>query len=142
MHVNAADFTQTFRRLCAAAEDEAADRDVSALFAAPAAYDDWARGWRARLRRETFAPRVRAEQMRRVNSAVIPRNHRIEQTIEAAVDRADVAPFSELLAVLSRPLDDRRNSRFTQSRRARKSSCSRRFVGRDDATAARKARRR
>ena len=36
MHENAADFTLTFRRLCAAAADEKADADVRGLFANPA----------------------------------------------------------------------------------------------------------
>jgi serine/tyrosine/threonine adenylyltransferase len=106
MRANAADFTLTYRRLCDAGQDEAAHMDVRALFAAPAAYDAWAEGWRARLRREKFAPRARAEQMRSVNPAFIPRNHRVEQVIEAAVARADFAPFAELLSVLSRPYED------------------------------------
>jgi uncharacterized protein YdiU (UPF0061 family) len=46
---------------------------------------------------------MRAETMRRVNPAVIPLNHRIEQAIVAAVEREDYSVFSALLAVLSRP---------------------------------------
>ena len=45
MHENAADFTLTFRRLCAAAADEAADTEVRVLFANPGAYDSWAARW-------------------------------------------------------------------------------------------------
>jgi len=41
-----------------------------------------------------------------VNPAFIPRNHRLEALIEAAVHRNDLAPFEELLAVLARPFDD------------------------------------
>ena len=41
--------------------------------------------------------------MRQVNPAVIPRNHRIEQVIEAAVERQDFDPFVRLSEVLSRP---------------------------------------
>jgi uncharacterized protein YdiU (UPF0061 family) len=44
--------------------------------------------------------------MRAVNPAFIPRNHRVEAMIRAAVDREDFAEFEELLAVLSRPFDD------------------------------------
>jgi uncharacterized protein YdiU (UPF0061 family) len=44
--------------------------------------------------------------MRAVNPAFIPRNHRIEAVIEAAVTRDDFAPFEELLAVLSKPYED------------------------------------
>jgi uncharacterized protein YdiU (UPF0061 family) len=44
--------------------------------------------------------------MRAVNPRYIPRNHRIEAVIAAAVERDDFAPFEELLSVLSRPFDD------------------------------------
>ena len=44
--------------------------------------------------------------MRAVNPAFIPRNHRIEAVIEAAVRRDDFAPFEELLTVLSKPYED------------------------------------
>ena len=44
--------------------------------------------------------------MRSVNPAIIPRNHRIEAIIEAAVGRDDFAPFEQLLEVLSRPYED------------------------------------
>jgi uncharacterized protein YdiU (UPF0061 family) len=43
--------------------------------------------------------------MRKVNPALIPRNHRIEAVIQAAM-RDDFAPFEELLLVLSKPYDD------------------------------------
>jgi uncharacterized protein YdiU (UPF0061 family) len=41
--------------------------------------------------------------MRQVNPAYIPRNHRIEQVIDAAVERDDFSPFAELSAVLAHP---------------------------------------
>ena len=45
MHENAADFTLTFRTLCAAAADETADAEARGLFANPGAYDRWAARW-------------------------------------------------------------------------------------------------
>jgi uncharacterized protein YdiU (UPF0061 family) len=48
----------------------------------------------------------RRDAMRAVNPAFIPRNHRVEAIIRAAVDEDDFAPFEELNAVLSRPFDD------------------------------------
>ena len=106
MRANAADFTLTFRRLCDATQDEEADTGVRALFAEPEAYDAWAEGWRSRVRRERVDPHERARIMRGVNPAFIPRNHRVEQALEAAIERADFAPFAELLKVLSRPYED------------------------------------
>jgi uncharacterized protein YdiU (UPF0061 family) len=103
MHRNQADFTLTFRRLCDAAEEEAGDTGVGSLFVNPREYDEWASRWRARTAREPVEPRARAEAMRQVNPAVIPRNHRIEQAINAAVEGQDFEPFAQLSAVLSQP---------------------------------------
>src|ERR1700733_6210723 len=103
---NRADFTLTFRRLCAAAEDAGGDSEVRPLFAEPSAYDDWAARWRQRLGEEPQAAAERAKMMRSVNPAFIPRNHRIEAVIQAAVSRDDYAPFEELLAVLAKPYEE------------------------------------
>jgi uncharacterized protein YdiU (UPF0061 family) len=103
MHRNQADFTLTFRRLCDAAEGEAGDAGLRALFANPPEYDEWASRWRARLARDPLEPRARAEAMRQINPAFIPRNHRIEQVINAAVEDQNFEPFANLSAVLAQP---------------------------------------
>jgi uncharacterized protein YdiU (UPF0061 family) len=103
MHRNQADFTLTFRGLCEAAAHEAGDAAVRALFANPRDYDEWAERWRARLIREPADAARRAEAMRRVNPALIPRNHRIEQVIDAAINASDFAPFEALSAALANP---------------------------------------
>jgi uncharacterized protein YdiU (UPF0061 family) len=97
-----ADFTLTFRRL-----DPESDDAVRSLFANPAAYDAWAARWRARIAREPQDAARRRMAMRAVNPAYIPRNHRVEAALAAAVERADVAPFEELLQVLAQPFEDR-----------------------------------
>jgi len=101
-----ADFTLTFRRLCDAAAREEGDAEVRSLFAGPAAYDAWAARWRERLAAEPVHPAERRAAMRAANPAYIPRNHRVEAVIRAAIDHDDFAPFAELLAVLSAPYDD------------------------------------
>jgi protein adenylyltransferase len=106
MAENHADFTLTFRRLCDAAADRAADEGVRRLFADPLAYDGWAARWRQRLSAEPQGASVRASSMRAVNPAFIPRNHRIEAVIEAAVEHDDFSSFHELLMVLSNPYED------------------------------------
>jgi uncharacterized protein YdiU (UPF0061 family) len=128
MHRNQADFTLTFRALCEAAECEVAeggavgsgasgysatvysaatygvaDAKLHRLFANPQEYDEWARRWRERLRRDPQESQARAQAMRQINPAVIPRNHRIEQVIGAATERADFGPFIQLSTVLSQP---------------------------------------
>jgi uncharacterized protein YdiU (UPF0061 family) len=103
---DAVDFTLLFRRLCASAEDADADAATASLFASPGAFHDWAERWRARLARDV-APTERAAAMRRVNPAFIPRNHRVEEVIRAAIAHADYGPFETLLDVVTQPYDDR-----------------------------------
>jgi uncharacterized protein YdiU (UPF0061 family) len=107
MAAGKADFTLTFRRLSDAAADPEGDAAVRALFDDPAAYDDWAARWRRRLAEEAADPVARRDAMRRASPAFIPRNHRVEAALEAAVERQDLGPFEELLAVLSAPCEDR-----------------------------------
>jgi len=90
---NRADFTNTFRALLTGhARDQFLD---------PAAFDVWEAQWRARLKTEADPEAV----MAMANPAFIPRNHRIEQMIEAAVS-GDFAPFERLLKVLENPYQD------------------------------------
>lgn len=44
--------------------------------------------------------------MRAVNPLYIPRNHLVEQVIEAAVEQDDFAPFEALNEVLTRPFEE------------------------------------
>ena len=106
MAKNQADFTLTFRRLSEAALDADGDQKVRQLFADPAAYDEWAVRWRQRIGDEPQDPAARRTAMRSVNPVFIPRNHRVEAVIQAAVNRDDFAPFEELLTVLSKPYED------------------------------------
>ena len=107
MAANLADFTLTFRHLGDAALGKEGDTAVRALFSNPAAYDVWAVRWRERLREEPIDPAARRDAMQATNPAYIPRNHRVEAVIRAAVDENDFAPFHELVEVLSTPFDDR-----------------------------------
>ena len=106
MAANRADFTLTFRRLCAAAENPQEDGGVRQLFAEPGAYDDWAMAWRRRLNEEGEQAPARAAAMRRVNPAFIPRNHVVEAMIRAAVEQQDFEPFELLLQVVTSPFED------------------------------------
>ena len=106
MHQNEADFTLTFRRLCEAASGPKCDGKVRELFAQPGAYDNWAAGWRVRLGRESKETDMRVRAMRQVNPAVIPRNHRVEKALAAAVQHGDLSHFENLSAVLLSPYEE------------------------------------
>ena len=69
-------------------------------------FDAWGVRRRERLAREPETVESRRMRMRAVNPAFIPRNHRIEEMIQAATEANDFAPFHELLSVLARPFDD------------------------------------
>lgn len=107
MAANQADFTLTFRRLCDAAAGPEGDAGVRALFANPASYDAWAAGWRRRLEVEVADGQARTAAMRRTNPEFIPRNHLVEAALDAANSRQDFRPFEDLLAIISRPYDER-----------------------------------
>jgi len=98
------DYTLAFRYLADGALGQ--EEPIRALFGDPSAYDIWSGHWRARLARETVVPSVRAQAMRRATSAFIPRNHRVEEALSAAVERGDYAPFETLLNILAHPFDD------------------------------------
>jgi uncharacterized protein YdiU (UPF0061 family) len=110
MRRNDCDYTLTFRRLCDAADSDAdrsvAEAQLRAVFSRPVESEAWSADWRSRLAREPDPGKLRPRSMRRVNPAFIPRNHRVEQIIAAAIERADLAPFEELLKVLSQPYQE------------------------------------
>lgn len=106
MTANQADFTLTFRRLGGAALDADNDEAVRGLFIDPTAFDVWALNWRQRLSLEPQDAVTRYQAMQAVNPAFIPRNHRVEAVIQAAMTANDYAPFEELVAVLAKPFED------------------------------------
>lgn len=99
------DYTVFFRELCVAAEAPSADAHIASLFEEPLTFHTWAESWRRRLLNDEIAPAARASAMRRVNPAFIPRNHRVEQAIVAAMG-GDLDPFETMVRVLARPYDD------------------------------------
>ncbi|MBR0962915.1 YdiU family protein [Bradyrhizobium diazoefficiens] len=101
---NQADFTLTFRKLGEAAGGDASD--ARAQFIDPAAFDEWAGRWRERTALEPQSVSERQAAMHAVNPLFIPRNHRVEAVIQAAVNNDDYAPFEELVKVLAKPFDD------------------------------------
>jgi uncharacterized protein YdiU (UPF0061 family) len=101
-----ADFTLAFRRLGEAAENSEADEPLRGVIGRTDLPDAWVSRWRERLRGDPQSSAARRTAMLAVNPAFIPRNHRVESMIDAAVQENDFAPFEELLAVLARPFDD------------------------------------
>jgi uncharacterized protein YdiU (UPF0061 family) len=97
MQAARADFTNTFRGLARVAEGTAA--------AAPG-LAEWSERWLDRAQRDGLSGTALASALRVANPAFIPRNHRVEAALSAAVEQDDFAPFHRLRRVLQRPYDE------------------------------------
>lgn len=90
------DYTNTFRALTFNTLEE------GALFSTPE-FAEWYTLWQARLDRQQESKELISQLMRSSNPAVIPRNHRVEAALEAAVERGDYSVMEQLLDALSNP---------------------------------------
>lgn len=70
-------------------------------------YDKWVK--RLEAGRNGRDPKESFDSMRRVNPAYIPRNHRVEEAIAAAVEQGDLAPLDALQKVLKTPYIEQSN---------------------------------
>jgi len=95
MHKAQADYTNTFRALTLGRPEETA-------MAGTEAFESWLARWKTRRGRQEEAEDAVRERMRAANPAVIPRNHRVEEALEAAVG-GDLGPMERLLAALANP---------------------------------------
>jgi uncharacterized protein YdiU (UPF0061 family) len=92
MHAADADFTETFDHLSTGQRRDDLDCDVR--------FQSWHKRYRERLDREQSGSLSSEELMRSVNPSVIPRNHRVEEALRAAVDDDDLSVMDRLLTAL------------------------------------------
>ena len=96
MHRHGEDFTNTFRELASESQPEGSLFQTSEMKL-------WFERWQARLKRQPDGWEASRRLMNAHNPAVIPRNHRVEEALAAAVERSDYTVMENLLAVLSQP---------------------------------------
>ncbi|MBA3039177.1 MAG: YdiU family protein [Alphaproteobacteria bacterium] len=96
-----ADFTRTFRAL-GKVVGGADDPVLESEFADPIGVGDWLRRWRLRREGDPRTMGERQAAMEAVNPAVIPRNHRVEEAIQAGL-AGDFTVFERLHAALQNP---------------------------------------
>jgi uncharacterized protein YdiU (UPF0061 family) len=96
MQRRSADFTNTFRTLSSALTAEE-------ITQADPEFDAWHRRWQGRRGRQPQSPGEGEELMRRHNPAFIPRNHKVEEALEAATTTHDFSVMTRLLNVLAVP---------------------------------------
>jgi serine/tyrosine/threonine adenylyltransferase len=96
MQKHRADYTNTFRALTLDRQGE------TGLFGAKE-FEQWYDLWQGRLGRQQESKADSQKLMRNSNPSVIPRNHRVEEALEAAVEQGDYSVMERLLHVLSNP---------------------------------------
>lgn len=106
MKKHQADYTLSFRYLCYCIDENEDASKLKALFANSPEFDAWCVRWRKRLGDEKHSTAAITLSMRRLNPAFIPRNHRVEEALQAAVLENDFSKTEQLVEVLSKPYED------------------------------------
>jgi len=101
MHQKKADYTNTFCHLMNN------DKKKNHL------YEDkhfaiWKKRWQQRLSQNNNSLEKSLELMRKNNPLVIPRNHKVEEVLEAA-EKGDLKPINKILEILDQPYSDNKD---------------------------------
>ncbi|SDJ79170.1 protein adenylyltransferase SelO [Sediminibacillus albus] len=96
MNEHNADFTNTFRALTL-------DKLEKTTMYGTDAFAVWYERWQTRLSRQEESKDTAIQLMKQSNPNVIPRNHRVEEALEAAVQKEDFSATEQLINVLSDP---------------------------------------
>lgn len=92
------DYTNTFRLLTLDKVEE------TELFGKNG-FEQWYEKWKTRLENQQVSEEFIKQLMQKSNPVVIPRNHRVEEALDAAVNHEDYSVLNNLLSVISRPYD-------------------------------------
>ncbi|WP_226584626.1 protein adenylyltransferase SelO [Halobacillus litoralis] len=96
METNGTDYTNTFRALTL-------DQTERLEMAGITTFVNWHKQWKKRLERQPQSEAEAFSLMKRSNPSVIPRNHLVEEALEAAVERKDFRVMERLMEVLKDP---------------------------------------
>ncbi len=99
MQENEADYTNSFRDL------SQKTMPTNALYQ-QSTFKNWYKRWQDRLEKDGKLSAASLKLMKQVNPAIIPRNHIVEQALEAA-NEGDFQPFMDLVKILQTPYQDR-----------------------------------
>ncbi len=105
--LNKTDFTLAFRALSDLADPVSGTTKIDSVFEMPEHLSNWVQRWRSRTSEDEQSSADRQAAMYRANPAFIPRNHQVEQVIQAATRDENFEPFSELSRVLAAPFEFR-----------------------------------
>ena len=101
MEEEKADFTNSFRLLSKALIGDT--QSIRKLFNNSRRFDGWMMIWQERISQEGVAEEKIATSMNKINPIYIPRNHKVEEVLKAAVNENDMKPFSSLYSILQNP---------------------------------------
>jgi len=97
------DFTQFFRSLSDSLQGNS--ETVHDLFDNLEEFDQWYIRWIDRLTRDPMQVDERIAAMNAVNPIYIPRNHKVEEALQAAERESNFVPFEKLMMILARPFE-------------------------------------
>jgi uncharacterized protein YdiU (UPF0061 family) len=103
LQAHAVDFTLAFRHLAGTVRGNS--ERFLAQFPEPEVITPWVDAWRSHLRDRGISAEAAEQTMRASNPVFIPRNHRIEEVIQAG-RQGDFAPFQRLHEILQRPFEE------------------------------------
>ena len=107
LHEQKADYTNTFCSLMN--EDVQNDKIFNNK-----EFIDWHQKWKECLAKNNNSTEESLKLMRSVNPIVIPRNHKVEEVLEAA-NKDDLNPFHDFLKVLAKPYENQIKNNNYQS---------------------------
>ncbi|MGH1538497.1 MAG: protein adenylyltransferase SelO [Gammaproteobacteria bacterium] len=101
------DYTQLFRHLSKALNED--EQLVYDLFTDASDFKQWVVRWKERLSHESQGISECIQSMNQVNPLYIPRNHKVEEALEAAVNNSNYSKFEILIATLNKPFEQQVN---------------------------------
>jgi len=107
MHKNKADYTNTF---CFLMNQNFLNKKIYNS----QSFLDWKQIWQDRLKINNNSPEKSLKLMRSNNPLVIPRNHKVEEALEAA-NNGDLNSAKNLLKILEKPYEDKKEINEYQS---------------------------
>ena len=78
-------------------------------------FTDWYQRWKNRLKMNNKTMEFSLSLMHENNPYVIPRNHKVEEALDAASNHNNLEPFKKLLKNLKKPYDNHSEMKDYQS---------------------------
>jgi uncharacterized protein YdiU (UPF0061 family) len=108
------DFTNTFRLMAKAIDSKTYQEQLLQALGNQKSSEQWISDWLSYIKHQGTDLNTIKIKMNSVNPAYIPRNHLVEQAINAFVEQQDNTLMNELLSVLKHPYEQQKNTKHLQ----------------------------